>query len=838
MKHDEGQRNFHIFYQLVKGADVNLLKNLKLHRNLDSYEILKDPCHTDLIESFDDKDKFSDTRTSLAIIGFTAEEIICIFCIIASVLKLGNIQFLPRANIDGTEGCSLINEYELYDVCELLLLNNDLLETALTQRTVEMRHEILVTDLSAHEASFARDCLCKALYNRLFIWLINRMNDILKPKISSKKRIIGILDMYGFEVFEKNRFEQFLINYCNEKLHQIYVDKVLREEQEEYKREGISWKKIDFFNNFIICDLIETNNHGILSILDEECLRPSPTGDIAFLHRISQNCHENLYVDSNEPSGCKNYHSHPHCSTAAPSLASSSIDLAHSSCGNPLSSLLITLADSSFRVRHFATSVTYSVNGFVEKNRDLLSKDLSFVMFNTEIPLLRSLFPEGNPKRTNLKRPATTSAQFKISMCALLKNIHSKHLNFVKCIRPNTRRTANTFQPDLVANQIRYHLLLESAKLVRNGYFYRLDYGSFLNRYKMLSPLTWPMWTGPSCLDGVNNLLKDLPLYMPSYAFGRTKIFIKHPRTMFELEELRKARLHQLVSRLQIAWRAWAQRKRFLAMRKGQRIIAQNYRTWKRYHYFMWLSRRLPSMSPICRDWPPCPASMTVTSNLLRKCYHRWRCYKYRQKFDQTSRNRMREKVTASILFKGKKMSYLKSVSHPFRGDYVKLRQNIKWKRIASETGHHYVVFADIVNKITRNSGKCVQKLLVISTCAMIVMDQRTLQVKYSIPVKDIIRISLSPYNDDLVVIHVRCPEASKRRGAFVFESCHVIEIVTKLFLVIQNVTNTSPEIQIASEFEANFGKENIVVFFNRSGQDQQGPAKIVRKTARMEVIL
>ncbi|GIY44186.1 unconventional myosin-Ib [Caerostris extrusa] len=212
----------------------------------------------------------------------------------------------------------------------------------------------------------------------------------------------------------------------------------------------------------------------------------------------------------------------------------------------------------------------------------------------------------------------------------------------------------------------------------------------------------------------------------------------------------------------------------------------------------------------------------------LGKLYHKWRCHKYRLRFDQIARNRMREKVTASMLFRDRKSSYHKSVSHPFRGDYVRLRHNVKWKKTAAETGDQYVVFADIINKIARASGKCLQTLFVVSTSAMLVMDQRTLQIKYRIPATDIFRISLSPFVDDLAVFHVRaafcCSQATRKKGDFLFETGHVIEIVTKLYLVIQNATE-SLEVNIATEFEANFGKESVVLAFKCTG--------LLRKSSR-----
>ncbi|GBN91223.1 Unconventional myosin-Ib [Araneus ventricosus] len=215
-------------------------------------------------------------------------------------------------------------------------------------------------------------------------------------------------------------------------------------------------------------------------------------------------------------------------------------------------------------------------------------------------------------------------------------------------------------------------------------------------------------------------------------------------------------------------------------------------------------------------------------------------CHKYRLRFDQTARNRMREKVTASLLFRDRKSSYPKSVSHPFRGDYVRLRHNVKWKKIAAETGDQYVVFADIINKIARASGKCLQTLFVVSTSAMLVMDHRTLQIKYRIPATDIFRISLSPFMDDLAVFHVRSSEATRKKGDFLFETGHVIEIVTKLYLVIQNATGKPPEVNVATEFEANFGKENVVLAFKCAGlsEVQPGQVKIYRRGNRMEVVL
>ncbi|XP_050303869.1 unconventional myosin-Ib [Anthonomus grandis grandis] len=835
-------RNFHIFYQLLSGADIHLLKCLKLQRNVEQYAILQTESHHPTATEEDDKKLFVYTREALEVLGFTSTDIVHIFRVLAVILKLGNLQFVPCNNIDGTDGCSVSNDYELFEVCELLSADHRWIQRILTSKQIE---DGIMADLGSIEASRLRDLLCRTLYSRLFTWLINRINETIKAKSLGKRKFLGVLDLYGFESMKNNSFEQLLINYCNEKLHQFMINICLKEEQEETVREGIEWTKIEYFNNISICQLLENENHGILSLLEESHVET----DESYLTRLEQCC-----------SG------HTHCL----------IDEVN--------------APNCFQVRHFAGPVTYKIQGFIEKNRDCLPKEHSRAMFRCDLGIMQELFPEGNPKRCSIKKPSSQASQIQVSLNALLKNLAGRQNSYIRCVKPNDLKQPKIFDISLVQHQVRYMCLLSTVQIWRAGFCQKIPFIQFLCRYKMLCAHTWPKWRG-SPIEGVGMLLRSLPIPSAEFTFGRTKLFIRSPRTVFELEDFRRNRLQDLALLIQKTWRGHVLKKRYRKMRDSQMIIASAWRSWRareeyrilkhrkqvewaarviQRHYIQWkrrqyiltLTDRLPadSDSPLCREWPPCMTRLSETSALLKKIHHRWRCHKYRLSFDQTARNRMREKVTASFIFKDRKCSYPRSVSHPFLGDYVRLRQNVQWKKMSLENNDQYVVFADIINKIARSSGKFVPILLVISTRSMLILDQRTLQIKYRVPATEIYRMSLSPYLDDVAVVHVRAsslvnPETSsvasdspgclfqsdlsKKKGDFVFQTGHVIEIVTKLFLVVQNATGKPPEVNITTEFEANFGSQTVTFTFKCGLPEvQPGQIRVLRKANKMEVLV
>eukprot|EP00071_Canis_lupus_P037397 XP_022270954.1 unconventional myosin-Ib isoform X7 [Canis lupus familiaris] len=586
VKQPRGERNFHVFYQLLSGASEELLNKLTLERDFSRYNYLS--LDSAKVNGVDDAANFRTVRNAMQIVGFMDDEAESVLEVVAAVLKLGNIEFKPESRVNGLDESKIKDKNELKEICELTGIDQSVLERAFSFRTVEAKQEKVSTTLNVAQAYYARDALAKNLYSRLFSWLVNRINESIKAQTKVRKKVMGVLDIYGFEIFENadNSFEQFIINYCNEKLQQIFIELTLKEEQEEYIREGIEWTHIDYFNNAIICDLIENNTNGILAMLDEECLRPGTVTDETFLEKLNQVCATHQHFESR--------------------MSKSSRFLNDTS-----------LPHSCFRIQHYAGKVLYQVEGFVDKNNDLLYRDLSQAMWKASHTLIKSLFPEGNPAKINLKRPPTAGSQFKASVATLMKNLQTKNPNYIRCIKPNDKKAAHIFNEALVCHQIRYLGLLENVRVRRAGYAFRQAYEPCLERYKMLCKQTWPHWKGPA-RAGVEVLFNELEIPVEEYSFGRSKIFIRNPRTLFKLEDLRKQRLEDLATLIQKIYRGWKCRTHFLLMRKSQIVIAAWYRRYAQQKRYQQIKSSALVIQSYIRGWK--------ARKILRELKHQKRC--------------------------------------------------------------------------------------------------------------------------------------------------------------------------------------------------------------------
>uniref|UniRef100_A0A8C7MA31 Myosin IB n=1 Tax=Oncorhynchus kisutch TaxID=8019 RepID=A0A8C7MA31_ONCKI len=690
----------------------------------------------------------------------------------------------------------------LKEMCELLGIEQSVLERAFSYRTVEAKMEKMSTTLNVAQAYYARDALAKNLYSRLFSWLVTRINESIKVGLLFGL-VMGVLDIYGFEIFEDNSFEQFIINYCNEKLQQIFIELTLREEQEEYIREDIEWTNIEYFNNAVICDLIENNQNGILAMLDEECLRPGTVTDDTFLDKLNTICAEHQHFESrlNKNSKFLTDHSLPH---------------------------------SCFRIQHYAGKVLYRVEGFVDKNNDLLYRDLSQAMYKATHSLMRQLFPEGNPAKVNLKRPPTAGFQFKASVGVLMKNLQTKNPNYIRCIKPNDKKVAHIFTDSLVCHQVRYLGLVENVRVRRAGYAFRQPYESCLERYKMLCKKTWPHWRGPA-RDGVEVLLTDCSVPTEEFAYGRSKIFIRNPRTLFTLEERRRACLEDLATLIQKIYRGWKSRTHFLLLKKSQVVVAAWYRRYAPFSlslqmqkYFLGL--KTTTMSPMDNSWPAKPYGFLEGAHTqLRRIFHLWRVCYYLWLFFQGG-------ITD---FTGQRVKLLymplpSSVSQPFKGDYLEIQKNPKYQKLNSAM-EEKVLLADLVNKINRANGKGSPRLFLLTKSNFVLADQKTGQVKASVPLPDLASVSVSTQSDGFFALKLKEVMEGTSKGDFLLSSEHLIEIITKLHRIGTTAADRDQiNIDISDEFLVQFKQDKVCVKFIQGGPKNGNSAACKRKNNRL----
>uniref|UniRef100_A0A8L0DVD3 Osteoclast-stimulating factor 1 n=1 Tax=Oncorhynchus mykiss TaxID=8022 RepID=A0A8L0DVD3_ONCMY len=526
---NQGERNFHIYYQLLGGATKEMRENLGV--TTPDYYLYLNQSGTYTVEDVNDKKEFSDTMEAMSVVGLSVDDQDMVMQIVAGILHLGNIAFREEGNYAVVE-----SEDFLAFPAYLLGISQEGLKNKLTSRIMDSKWggktESIAVTLNTEQASFTRDALSKALYSRLFDFLVDSINKAIQK--DHEEFNIGVLDIYGFEIFQKNGFEQFCINFVNEKLQQIFIELTLKAEQEEYVQEGIKWTPIEYFNNKIVCDLIESklNPPGIMSILDDVCATMHAKGEGA-----DQTLIQKLQAGIS---------SHEHFNSW----------------------------NKGFIVHHYAGKVSYDVSGFCERNRDVLFNDIIELMQSSEFAFIKTLFPE-NLEAEKKGRPTTASSKIKKQANNLVQTLMKCTPHYIRCIKPNETKKPRDWEDTRAKHQVEYLGLRENIRVRRAGYAFRRAFAKFLQRYAILTRETWPRWTGEE-RKGVLHLLHSVNMDQDQYQLGKTKIFIKAPESLFLLEEMRERKYNGYARAIQKAWRKHIAVRKYVKMREEASDILLN----------------------------------------------------------------------------------------------------------------------------------------------------------------------------------------------------------------------------------------------------------------------
>uniref|UniRef100_A0A1B0D0B9 Myosin class i heavy chain n=1 Tax=Phlebotomus papatasi TaxID=29031 RepID=A0A1B0D0B9_PHLPP len=527
------ERNYHVFYCLLAGLSYEEKRKLNLGEPQD-YRYLTGG-NSITCEGREDAAEFADIRSAMKVLLFSDSEIWDILKLLAALLHCGNIKYKATVidNLDATEITENIN---VERVANLLGVPVQPLIDALTRKTLFAHGETVVSTLSREQSVDVRDAFVKGIYGRLFILIVKKINSaIYRPRASSRNSI-GVLDIFGFENFDHNSFEQFCINYANENLQQFFVQHIFKLEQEEYNHEGINWQHIEFVDNQDALDLIAIKQLNIMALIDEEAKFPKGTDQtmLAKLHK-THGSHKNYLKPKSD-------------------------------------------INTSFGLNHFAGVVFYDTRGFLEKNRDTFSADLLQLISISNNKFLQLVFAEdiGMGAETR-KRTPTLSTQFKKSLDSLMKTLSSCQPFFIRCIKPNESKKPMMFDRGLCCRQLRYSGMMETIRIRRAGYPIRHGFREFVERYRFLISGVPPAHR-TDCRLATSRICAAV-LGKSDYQLGHTKVFLKDAHDLF-LEQERDRVLTRKILILQRSIRGWVYRRRFLRM-KAAAIVIQKY--WKGY---------------------------------------------------------------------------------------------------------------------------------------------------------------------------------------------------------------------------------------------------------------
>ncbi|XP_072849571.2 unconventional myosin-VIIa isoform X5 [Pogona vitticeps] len=550
------ERNYHVFYCMLKGMTVEQKKLLGLRKAADYNYLSMGNCIT--CDGRDDNKEYSNIRAAMKVLMFTDTENWEISKLLAAILHLGNLRYEART-YDNLDACEVIHSASLITAASLLEVDPQDLMNCLTSRTIITRGETVSTPLSMEQALDVRDAFVKGIYGRLFVWIVEKINAaIYRPpshEHKSVRRSIGLLDIFGFENFAINSFEQLCINFANENLQQFFVRHVFKLEQEEYNLENINWQHIEFTDNQDALDMIAIKPMNIISLIDEESKFPKGT-DTTMLNKL--NSQHKLNTNYIPPRN--NY-------------------------------------DTQFGINHFAGIVYYETKGFLEKNRDTLHGDIIQLVHSSRNKFIKQIFQADvamflcgyasstfgqSPAPTlkgaeTRKRSPTLSSQFKRSLELLMRTLSVCQPFFVRCIKPNEYKKPMLFDRELCVRQLRYSGMMETIRIRRAGYPIRYTFVEFVDRYRVLMPGVKPAYKQEDLRGTCQRIAEAVLGKEDDWQIGKTKIFLKdHHDMLLEIE--RDKAITDKVILIQKVVRGFKDRSNFLKVRNAVLMIQRNWR--------------------------------------------------------------------------------------------------------------------------------------------------------------------------------------------------------------------------------------------------------------------
>ncbi|XP_063759557.1 myosin-10 isoform X1 [Eleginops maclovinus] len=578
------ERTFHIFYYLLAGAGEHLRTDLLLE-NFSNYRFLSNGNIT--IPGQQDKDNFQETLDAMHIMSFSHEEIVSLLKVVSAVMQFGNIIFKKERN---TDQASMPENTVAQKLCHLLGMNVMEFTRAILTPRIKVGRDYVQKAQTKEQADFAVEALAKATYERLFRWLVYRINKALDRTKRQGASFIGILDIAGFEIFELNSFEQLCINYTNEKLQQLFNHTMFVLEQEEYQREGIEWSFIDFGLDLQPCiDLIErpTNPPGILALLDEECWFPKAT-DKTFIDKVLQE--QGTHTKFQKPRQLKD--------------------------------------KADFCILHYAGKVDYKADEWLMKNMDPLNDNVATLLHQSTDKFVAELWKDdiqtfqrasfydnvsglqeapvdrivgldqvagmnetafGAAYKTKKGMFRTVGQLYKEQLSKLMATLRNTNPNFVRCIIPNHEKRAGKLDPHLVLDQLRCNGVLEGIRICRQGFPNRIVFQEFRQRYEILTPNAIPK----GFMDGkqaCERMIKALELDGNLFRIGQSKIFFR-AGVLAHLEEERDLKITDIIIYFQAVCRGYLARKSFAKKQQqlsALKVLQRNCAAYLKLRHWQW----------------------------------------------------------------------------------------------------------------------------------------------------------------------------------------------------------------------------------------------------------